>query len=304
MEKRMLGRTKLPVTVLGFGAMELRSLNEADAGKLMNAVLDQGINYIDTSPDYGLSEEFIGKAISHRREEFFLASKCGCNVDAAGKGQAPGHIWNRRQLEWNIDNSLRLLKTDHLDVWQLHGTLPEELPGGAEDDAIKTLQEIKKQGKVRWIGISFKNGSSSDPLYPAGYTHDYFDFMQSLGVFDMMQMVYGGLVRLNETIITRAGQDGIGVVVRGVVKNYFPDFPERFAKAGLLELCELGETMSQFLLRYAMNQPGLSTTIIGTKNAAHLAENIRAAERGKLPEPVYLEATQRLDASGFKADGL
>lgn len=301
MEKRLFGRTNLAVTALGYGAMELRSLSQPDASLLMNSVLDQGINYIDTSPDYGPSEEFIGNAISHRRAEYFLASKCGCNVDATGKGLAPAHIFNRRQLEWNINTSLRLLKTDHLDVWQLHGTLPEELPGGREDEALKTMQDLKKQGKVRWIGVSFKNGSKGDPLYPAGYTQNYFNFMQSLGVFDLMQVVYGGMVRLNEGIIRRAAQAGLGVVVRGVVKNYQPDFPERFAKAGLGELCEPGETMSQFLLRFALNQVGLSTTIIGTKSAAHLAENIKAADRGKLPESVYQEAVKRLDAAGFQA---
>lgn len=304
MEKRMLGRTNLAVTVLGYGAMELRSLSESDAASLMNTVLDQGINYIDTSPDYGPSEAYIGKAIAHRRGEYFLASKCGCNVDASGKGQNPGHIWNRHQLMWNIENSLRLLKTDHLDVWQLHGTLPEELPGGQEDDALKTMQELKKQGKVGAIGISFKNGGSSDPLYPDGFAHKYFQAMLDLGIFDVMQIVYGGMVRRNEIAISKATEQGIGVVARGVVKMYRPDFTERFARAGLTELCEPGETMSQFLLRFAMNQPGMSTTIIGTKNAAHLAENIRAAERGKLPEAVYLEAARRLSEAGSQPQEL
>ena len=103
MEKRLLGRTNLPVTVLGYGAMELRHLNQDDAGKILNTALDQGINYIDTSPDYGPSEEYIGKAIAHRRSEYFLASKCGCNVDDAGKGQTPPHVWARAQLVKNIE---------------------------------------------------------------------------------------------------------------------------------------------------------------------------------------------------------
>jgi aryl-alcohol dehydrogenase-like predicted oxidoreductase len=297
MEKRLLGRTNLAVTVLGYGAMELRSLSESEATPLMNAVLDQGINYIDTSPDYGSSEEHIGKAIAHRRNEYFLASKCGCNVNPAGKSQTPPHLWTRSQLLWNIENSLRLLKTDHLDVWQLHGTLPEELPGGREDEVIHTLQEIKQQGKVRWIGISYKNGGTSDPLYPDGYSHKYFQAMLDFNVFDVMQIVYGGMIRRNETVIAKAAEQGVGVVVRGVVKLYYPDFPERFARTGLLELCETGETMSQFLLRFALNQSGLSTTIIGTKSAVHLAENIRAAQRGNLPEAIILEANRRLNAA-------
>lgn len=79
-ETRALGRTKADVTILGYGAMELRGLprgpeiDEDAAGKLLNAVLDGGINLIDTSPDYGASEELIGRFVSHRRDEFFLAS--------------------------------------------------------------------------------------------------------------------------------------------------------------------------------------------------------------------------------------
>src|SRR6266700_7175026 len=81
---RPLGRTRANVTILGYGAMELRGLPRGpqitgdEAGRLLNAVLDGGINLIDTSPDYGRSEELIGAHVGHRREEFFLASKCGC----------------------------------------------------------------------------------------------------------------------------------------------------------------------------------------------------------------------------------
>lgn len=84
--KRTLGRTGLEVTTLGYGAMELRGgargrqLSEEDAGRILNNVLDSGINFIDTSIDYGMSEERIGRHIAHRRDDYFLASKCGCLV--------------------------------------------------------------------------------------------------------------------------------------------------------------------------------------------------------------------------------
>src|SRR5258707_7274252 len=86
--KRELGQTGLQVTTLGYGAMELRGaprardITEAQAEAILNGVLDAGINYIDTSIDYGLSEERIGRYISHRRGEYHLASKCGCLVGA------------------------------------------------------------------------------------------------------------------------------------------------------------------------------------------------------------------------------
>jgi aryl-alcohol dehydrogenase-like predicted oxidoreductase len=84
---RVLGVTGADATILGYGAMELRGrprgpeIAGEDAGRLLNAVLDGGINLIDTSPDYGRSEELIGTYIGHRRDEFFLASKCGCPLE-------------------------------------------------------------------------------------------------------------------------------------------------------------------------------------------------------------------------------
>src|SRR5688572_18460023 len=90
LETRTLGRTGLEVTALGYGAMELRDepqgrpLEDRDAVALLNAVLDAGINYIDTSIDYGRSEERIGLAIANRRDEYVLASKCGCVIGEVG----------------------------------------------------------------------------------------------------------------------------------------------------------------------------------------------------------------------------
>src|SRR5215831_18150118 len=101
--RRQLGRTGLDVTMLGYGAMELRGaprgrdVSEDQAETILNAVLDAGINYIDTSIDYGLSEERIGRCISHRRAEYYLASKCGCLVGAppTPRGQRGAHVFTR-----------------------------------------------------------------------------------------------------------------------------------------------------------------------------------------------------------------
>lgn len=298
MEKRILGKTGLPVTVLGYGAMELRNLDGAEAARVLNAVLDSGITYVDTSPDYGPSEAYIGQAIARRRHEFYLASKCGCNIDAHGKGQEPGHIWSREKLIENLETSLRLLQTDHLDVWQLHGPRPDELDGGRLGPVIETMQQLKQQGKVRFIGISFKNGRAGDELHPAGYGWKYGPEFIQWGVFDLMQMVYGGLVRTGENVITQAAQAGLGMVIRGVVKRYFANYDELFEKAGLDDLRAAGDSRNAFLIRFALTHPGLSTCIIGTKSVEHLQENVRAASAGRLADDVYREAKRRLDAAG------
>src|SRR4029450_8037205 len=105
--KRDLGQTGLQVAMLGYGAMELRGaprgrdVTEAQAETILNAVLDAGINYLDTSIDYGVSEERIGRYIAHRRAEYYLASKCGCQVGAT---QAPRGQWNRH--DFTRDNIL------------------------------------------------------------------------------------------------------------------------------------------------------------------------------------------------------
>ena len=117
MEKRSLGKTGDKVTVMGYGAMELRRVDELQAGILLNKVLDAGINFIDTAPDYGPSEDMIGKFISHRRSEYFLATKCGCDVPPSGKaGVERRHLWSGDQLQHNIEHSLKRLQTDYVDV--------------------------------------------------------------------------------------------------------------------------------------------------------------------------------------------
>src|ERR1700728_3954310 len=120
-----LGRTGVTVSKLGYGAMELRSrnLDRAEVDRLLNTVLDVGINLVDTSPDYGASEEHIGRAISHRRNEYFLASKCGCPVgENVGELGPAGreHVFTRENVSAGVEQSLRRMQTDHLDLVQFH----------------------------------------------------------------------------------------------------------------------------------------------------------------------------------------
>src|ERR1700730_2037592 len=141
--KRELGCTGLEVSMLGYGAMELRGaprardISEAQAETILNAVLDSGINYIDTSIDYGLSEERIGRYIGHRRDEYYLASKCGCLVGAppAPRGDRSPHVFTPENIIAGVEQSLRRMQTDHLDVVQFHSSPSQRtlLDNGAVD---------------------------------------------------------------------------------------------------------------------------------------------------------------------------
>ena len=289
--KRTLGRTGFDATVLGFGAMELRGTEQHHRGReidpdrpgeILNLLLDEGINYVDTSIDYGDSEESIGQHISHRRDEYFLASKCGC---WAGEPLAEGlrpHVFTRKNITDGVEQSLRRLKTDHLDLIQFHHS--PSLHELHAEDAIEVLVEMQQEGKVRFIG--------SSSVLP-----DIVDHID-LDVFDVLQIPYSALEREHEEVITAAHAADIGVVVRGgVARGEFgkAEAWQRFADAKLNELAD-GASNAEFMLRFTISHPGMTTTIVGTLDPNHLRENIASVRKGPLPSDVSAEAKRRLSA--------
>lgn len=295
---RTLGRTGLEVTTLGYGAMSLddrfgRTVSDAEASAVLNAALDAGINFIDTAPDYGPSEEMIGKAIAGRRGEYILATKCGCPV-AEG---ASGHVYTPENIVAAVEQSLRRMRTDYLDVVQFHGSpAPATL---AEHDAIEALLGLKRDGKVRFIGMSA--------------TLPHLEAYVASGAFDVFQIPYSALQRDHEVLITRAASEGAGTVIRGGVARGAPSeekdwdirrlpevAPERprllWESADLDDLLD-GESRMAFMLRFTLSHPDLHTTIVGTANPEHLRANIEAVRAGPLAADVYAEARQRLDAA-------
>ncbi len=273
---RTLGRTGLEVTQLGFGAMELRGpprgreIDDQQAERVLHAVLDSGINYIDTSIDYGLSEERIGRFIGHRRGEFFLASKCGCAVSVDSQAQGR-HVFTRENVIAGVEQSLRRLRTDYLDVVQFHASpTPAEL---RQDDALDALLELRDQGKVRFVGMSGTLPNLPDQI--------------ELGVFDVFQIPYSAAQPEHAELISQAARAGAGTVIRGGVAKGTWDGSE------LDDLLD-GALKTEFLLRLTLSHPDLHTTIVGTANVDHLASNVDAARRGQLPANVYAEAKRRL----------
>lgn len=296
-----LGRTGLNVTKLGYGAMEVRGtriwggrpITDEEAGTILNAVLDCGINFIDTANDYGRSEEYIGRFLANRRDEFVLATKCGCLVVRRdGPSDETPHVWTRDNLFRGLHESLERMRTDYVDLMQLHNPSVEQCEQG---DLVAVLEEMRAQGKVRFIGCS-----STAP-----HLQTYINW----GVFDVFQIPYSALERDHEALIQAAADAGAGVIVRGGVARGEPGSglgaADRWAvwnTARLDELLEDGETRTSFLLRFTNSHPGMSTNIAGTKNPEHLRENVAAASRGPLPSATYEEAKRRLDqATGARA---
>lgn len=296
--RRELGRTGLEVTSLGYGAMEIgggsrrAAITDEEAGHVLNAVLDAGVNFIDTSIDYGRSEELIGRFIAHRRSEYFLASKCGCPV---GESAGREHVHTAENIRAGVEQSLRRMKTDHLDLVQFHRSLTRQ--EFEEHGALETALALKREGKVRFVGVSGTLPNLQEQI--------------GMGVFDAFQIPYSALQREHETVIARASAAGAGIVIRGGAARGAPTdwdqrtyymlpgttLRDRWEAARLDELLD-GMDRIEFTLRFTLSNPDLDTTIVGSKDVGHIRGNVAAALKGPLPQDVVEEAKRRLAEAG------
>jgi aryl-alcohol dehydrogenase-like predicted oxidoreductase len=185
------------------GSPRGRQVDDRQAETILNAVLDSGINYIDTSIDYGVSEERIGRFIGNRRAQFFLASKCGCWAGQtpstnSSDGRQP-HVFTRDNVVAGVEQSLRRLQTEYLDVVQFHASpSPATLQ---EQGALDALLELQRAGKVRFVGMSGTLPNLTDQI--------------EMGVFDVFQIPYSAVQREHESAISAAATAGAGTVIRG-----------------------------------------------------------------------------------------
>ena len=292
MIKKELGRTGLQVTQLGYGSMGLRGprtwgvrvVSDSEADVFLNAVLDAGINFIDTAPDYGVSEERIGQFIASRRSEYILATKCGCDYQQHDDHLEVIHTWTRDVLLRNLETSLERMQTDCIDLMQFHGGDAETIKCAG---LVETLLEIKAQGLIRFIG-----SSNSIPNLQG---------MIELDVFDTFQIPYSCLAPSHHDLITAAADTGAGIIIRGGIAHGGPDaeiqrpaLNDAWTAAGLDDLLSEEMNRAELILRYTLSHPHCHTTIVGTCNHDHLAENVRTLDKGPLPADVYQEVTNRV----------
>lgn len=289
---RTLGRTNMTVNQLGYGTMGLRGpktwgvrvVGESDAERILNEVLDSGINFIDTSPDYGLCEQRIGQYISSRRGEYYLATKCGCVYMQNDEHLDIKHVWEQDVIRRNIETSLRRMRTDYLDLLQFHGGAAEALESAG---LIQLLLDYREQGIIRHIGVS-----SSLPHLPD---------LIALGVFDTFQIPYSCLAPQHHDWIVQAAATGAGIIVRGGIAHGGPDaeiqrvaLDEVWSGARLDEVLPSGMNRAELILRYTLSHPNCDVTIVGTSSSAHLADNLSATARGPLPTDLYQEIKSRV----------
>jgi len=252
--RRKLGKTGVEVSILGVGGYHLGAAkDQAEAIKIVHAAIDAGINFFDNAWEYheGRSEEWMGKALVGKRDKVVLMTK----VCTHGRGKAVA----MKQL----DESLKRLKTDRIDLWQVHEVIYDNDPEKhyAKDGVLEALTEAKKQGKVRFVGFTgHKHPDLHLDMINRGYA---FDALQlPLNAFDAHFRSF------ENKVLPKANEKGLGIV-------------------GMKPLCGGGDPMKKGVLkveealRYAMSLP-VSVTITGIDSYAILEQDL-AIVRGFQP---------------------
>jgi aryl-alcohol dehydrogenase-like predicted oxidoreductase len=271
MEKRVLGKTGMNVTVLGYGGAEIgyRGVPEETVERLINGALDAGLNVIDTAECYVDSEEKIGKVAARRRNEYFLFTKCGHDKD--------GDHWNPIKMAQQIDRSLGRLQTDRVDLLQLHSCTKEQLLQG---DVIEVVQRARDAGKTRFIGYS---GDGAAALYA----------VQS-GVFDTLQISISiADQEALDLVLPVAQAQGIGVIAKRPIANaiwkesskpaeYYQPYWERLHQLDYDFLRSNSGQDVATALRFTLSAEGVHTAIVGTTKPERWKQNAELLRDGPL----------------------
>jgi len=298
------GRTGLEVSRLGFGAAPIGFLKTdmAVVTRLLNELLDAGVNVIDTAAAYEGSEEMIAHAIGGRRQQFVLVSKCGNKV-----GELDAPAWSAELVARTVDRSLRRLKTEYLDVMLLHTCDLETLKRG---EALGALLRAREVGKVRFVGYSGDNEAAawaaSRPQIEVIET--------SVNIADQNNI---------DLVLPVARANDVGVLAkrplanaawkplrqqRGFYGDYAKPYYERLAAMNLpieqlMPQTPAAEAWPQLALRFTLSFPEVHTAIVGTTSPEHAAANVAWAARGPLP-PEVLEHVRRAFRSAEQSAGV
>jgi len=275
-EKRQFGRTDMQVSVLGFGGAEIgfHQVPQSEVARLLNQALDDGLNVIDTAECYVESETLIGNAVSRRRKDFYLFTKCG-HVKSMEHED-----WSYASLLRSIERSLKRLRSDHLDLIQLHSCSLEELKKG---EVVRALEEAKRKGQTRYIGYS---GDSQAARFAVECGR--FDALQtSVSIADQEAI---------ELTLPLARERGLGVIAKRPIANaawrtgkkpanpYHHAYWERLQKLDYPFLRDGVERSVATALRFTYGVPGIHTLIVGSTQPGRWKQNAALLAAGPLPE--------------------
>lgn len=276
MKTNQIGNSKLHVSEIGLGTMSLGT-DRAKAVSLIHEAIDNGVTFIDTADlyDFGLNEEIVGEALRDRRDSVVLATKAGNHFEEGKEGW----YWDpsKKHIKGALKDSLRRLKTDHIDLFQLHGGTIED----PIDETIEAFEELKSEGLIIEYGIS--------SIRPNVIR----EFVKKSSIASVM-MQYSILDRRpEEEMLDLLHDNNISVIARGpLAKGMLTDrYEEKIKEDGFLDYSkfdvletvkQLNEikgdkrNMTQTALKYALAHPAVATVIPGASRSEQLLANITA----------------------------
>lgn len=300
MKMRPLGLTGLNVSEVGFGALEIgrdwapdvnadpSHPDAAEAGRVLNGVLDRGINFIDTAPAYWYSEEFIGSSIAHRRAEFVLATKVGEHCDPSGSV----YDYSGEATLRFVDQSLRRLRTDRIDLLQIHSASVEVLERG---ETLQAMEEARRTGKALHLGMT---GGVDECVRAI-----------ELGGYETVQVPYN---LLNSAAAARllplARERGVGVIImRGLAGGKLTPKYRRLDDGALRSAVEGFDHLAasdpsidgldHLAVAFALAPPEVSSVIFGTRRLEAVDRNIALADK-PVPTAILARAAELSQTCG------
>ena len=252
MQKRALGRTGLEVSALGLGGIKFPGVDQDQVNRIVNGAIDRGVNLIDSARGYGDSEERIGRALAGRRDEVLLCTK-GFSRDADG-------------MRRDIETSLKMLKTDHIDIYLIHNLrLAENYdtavgPGGA----VEALERARDEGLVRHVGLSCHR------------YHDTFERAITSGRFDVGMMAYNVLndEMMDERIMPLAKEHNMGtLVMKPLGGGVLGQGPPSVKLPDGARVISAGDA-----IRFVLANRDVDCCVVGMARMSDLAEDVAAAE--------------------------
>ncbi len=259
LQKRVLGRTKEKVTILGLGTAPVGEgpIGIEEGVKIFGEVIDRGVNYVDTARIYGNAEEILGHLVPKRRDKLFLVTKVSTHSAEAA--------------EKSLSESLRKLKTDHIDLLHIHSIGSKKLDRVlAEDGALKYLLKQKERGKIRYIGISGHNR-------PANFVR-----MLQTDQIDVLMCVMNyadrNIYDFESKVLPEARKRNVGVAAMKVYVGIKGGFP--FHRRGYVG-CVTEEERMPHALSYALDLEGVSVAVIGPYTVEQAIQNVEFARKYK-----------------------
>lgn len=278
MHYRSLGSSGIQVSEIGFGCMSLSPDKEEESIPIIHRAIELGINFFDTADLYnkGMNEALLGKAVKTKRDKVIIATKVGNQWRADGSGWD----WNPRKdyILKAVENSLERLQTEYIDLYQLHGgTIDDPI-----DDTIEAFELLKKQGKIRYYGIS-----SIRPNVIREY-------VKRSNIVSVMTQYSLADRRPEESILPLLLENNIGVLSRGALaqgllvnkppKEYLDHSKEAIAAAAqLLQGIDVTtQTAAQSAILFVLQRPAITSAVVGMSRIEQLIEITATADKNKL----------------------